>query len=84
MFGLMRYEPQQTVPGELRFHRLHYCGTCKAILHTYGNRSRIALNYDVVFLAEILSAIRGDVKSSESWMQFRMGTGCFNDPFKKK
>lgn len=81
MFGLMRYEPLQTVPGELRLHRLHYCGTCKAILHQYGQRARLALNYDVVFLAEVLSHFHRDINPSQNWMQFRMGSGCFNDPF---
>ena len=42
MFGLMRRAP-----------RLPYCGTCKTIGVRYGQRSRMLLNHDIVFLAEL-------------------------------
>lgn len=38
-------------------HRLHYCGSCKLIAKEYGQSSRILLNYDLVFLAELLTAL---------------------------
>jgi len=43
MFGLMRHAP-----------RLPYCGTCKTMGALYGQRSRVFLSHDVVFLAELL------------------------------
>jgi hypothetical protein len=43
MFGLMR-----------RAKRLPYCGTCKTLGTLYGQRSRLLLNHDTVFLAELL------------------------------
>ena len=43
MFGLMKGPP-----------RLPYCGTCKTIGQRYGQRSRVLLNHDAVFLAELL------------------------------
>src|SRR6185437_1814610 len=43
MFGLMRHAP-----------RMPYCGTCKTMGALYGQRSRVFLNHDVVFLGELL------------------------------
>ena len=43
MFGLMKHAP-----------RLPYCGTCKTLGVRYGQRSRLLLNHDMVFLAELL------------------------------
>jgi hypothetical protein len=43
MFGLMK-----------RADRLAYCGSCKTIGAMYGQRSRLLLNHDMVFLAELL------------------------------
>jgi hypothetical protein len=43
MFGLMKRPP-----------RLPYCGTCKTMGQRYGQRSRMLLNHDTVFLAELL------------------------------
>lgn len=49
MFGLMKRAP-----------RLPYCGTCKTLGALYGQRSRILLNNDTVFLAELLFAHAGE------------------------
>jgi hypothetical protein len=43
MFGLMK-----------RAGRLTYCGSCKTLGAMYGQRSRLLLNHDMVFLAELL------------------------------
>ncbi len=43
MFGLMK-----------RADRLAYCGSCKTIGAMYGQRARLLLNHDMVFLAELL------------------------------
>jgi hypothetical protein len=43
MFGLMK-----------RAERLSYCGCCKTIGAIYGQRARLLLNHDMVFLGELL------------------------------
>ncbi len=62
MFGLMRPEQKCSTRtnDHYRFHRMHYCGTCKALGHQYGHRTRLLLNFDVVFLAEILSSVSNE------------------------
>jgi Family of unknown function (DUF5685) len=44
MFGLMK-----------RAERLAYCGSCKTIGAMYGQRARLLLNHDMVFLGELLT-----------------------------
>ncbi len=46
MFGLMR-----------SCNQLHYCGTCKATGRLFGQRARLTLNHDAVFLGELLLAL---------------------------
>jgi hypothetical protein len=43
MFGLMK-----------RAERLAYCGSCKTLGAMYGQRARLLLNHDMVFLGELL------------------------------
>ncbi|MDE3164759.1 MAG: hypothetical protein KGN36_03060, partial [Acidobacteriota bacterium] len=49
MFGLMRGGP-----------RLPYCGTCKTLGAVYGQKTRLLVNHDVAFLAEVLLEAGGD------------------------
>ncbi len=53
-------------------YRMHYCGTCKAIGKRYGQTARIALNYDTVFLAELLTTLSKEDTSNwpESFQSF--------------
>ena len=39
------------------FQRMHYCGVCKAMGNSYGHKSRLLLNYDSVFLSELLTEL---------------------------
>lgn len=59
MFGLM--SPQrccgQKKTKTYRHHRMHYCGTCKTLGKRYQQKTRLLLNFDTVFLAELLSAL---------------------------
>jgi hypothetical protein len=57
MFGLLRYRKQCSKGTAWKQWRLHYCGTCKTMGRTYGQASRMLLNHDTVYLAEVLSAI---------------------------
>lgn len=45
---------------DYRHHRMHYCGVCKAMGNSYGHKTRFLLNYDIVFLAEILSELAAE------------------------
>jgi hypothetical protein len=57
MFGLMKAKICSQ-PAKLRQERrFAYCGTCKAMGSRYGHRSRLLLNHDTVFLAELLMAM---------------------------
>lgn len=91
MFGLMK--PLQTCGNTnhcnsndsakiYHQHRLHYCGTCKVIGREYGHSSRLALNFDTVFLAELLTAL-ADTGQSKSWSSaFQAINQCFTMPEK--
>lgn len=61
MFGLMkpvRSCGQQCHDSlDYKQFRMHYCGTCKTIGHHYGHKARMVLNFDAVFLSELLSKL---------------------------
>jgi len=59
MFGLMR-----------RAQRLPYCGTCKTLGSLYGQRSRLLLNHDTVFLAELLMQQSGQPEWNRAYRSF--------------
>lgn len=63
---------------EKEFRRLNYCGTCKTIGSLYGQKSRLLLNHDTVFLAEILSALSGENVSE--WQKSYRSFNCLNLP----
>lgn len=56
MFGLMKV-PSCMGKEFIDNSKLHYCGVCKSIASKYSQKSRLFLNNDTVFLAEILSAL---------------------------
>jgi uncharacterized protein DUF5685 len=57
MYGLMRARHCGQSIEQSERHRFHYCGTCKTMGRLYGQRSRILLNHDAVFLAELLTLL---------------------------
>ena len=59
MFGIMRPEGgcSNKNSSDYRFQRMHYCGVCKAMGNSYGHKSRLLLNYDSVFLSELLTEL---------------------------
>ena len=63
---------------EKHFRRLNYCGTCKTIGSLYGQTSRLLLNHDTVFLAEILSALSGETLSD--WQKSYQSFNCLSMP----
>jgi hypothetical protein len=53
-----------------RAQRLPYCGTCKTLGSLYGQRSRLLLNHDTVFLAELLMEQSGQPEWSSAYRSF--------------
>lgn len=68
MFGLMRPKKQCSTSYQKEasylLHRQHYCGTCKVIGQTFDHKSRLLLNFDTVFLAELLSELDSTLTSN--------------------
>ena len=60
MFGLTSNSTYSEKSEAYSDFRQNYCGTCKTIGKVYGNKERMFLNHDVVFLSELLSAISAD------------------------
>ncbi len=78
MFGLMRARKCGTSDAEKHFRRLNYCGTCKTIGSLYSQKSRLLLNHDTVFLAEILTALSGE--NVDDWGKSYQSFNCLNLP----
>lgn len=78
MFGLMRAKKCGMSEAEKHFRRLNYCGTCKTIGSLYGQKSRLLLNHDTVFLAEILSALSGE--DTGKWQKAYQSFNCLSLP----
>jgi hypothetical protein len=78
MFGLMRAQTCGMTAEEKHFRRLNYCGTCKTAGSLYGQKSRLLLNHDTVFLAEILTALSGE--SVGDWETSYQSYNCLNLP----
>ena len=66
---------------EKHFRRLNYCGTCKTIGSLYGQKARLLLNHDTVFLAEILSSLSGE--NVADWQKSYQSFNCLNLPKSK-
>ena len=59
MFGYIRvYEPYLYKKDEVLYNSM-YCGVCKAIAKTCGQKARLSLNYDITFLSLIIHNILG-------------------------
>lgn len=63
---------------EKNFRRLHYCGTCKTIGTLYGQKSRMLLNHDTVFLAEILTSLSDE--KVQNWQKSYQSYNCLSLP----
>jgi len=50
--------------------RIPYCGTCKTLGVRYGQRSRMLLNHDTVFLAELLMHYAGEPEWTAPYRSF--------------
>ena len=57
MFGYIRVWPKELKLKEFDIYRSYYCGLCHALKKQYGRTGQILLNYDMTFLAILLSAL---------------------------
>lgn len=77
MFGYVRYDAPYLYMKDLTLYRAVYCGLCKGIGETCGQRARLALTYDVAFLSAILHNIAGVDFTIEK-------QGCFEHRIRKR
>lgn len=77
MFGFMRNREGQQCELNATY-RLHYCGTCKTMGRLYGQKTRPLLNFDTVFLSELL-AILGNEQQNH-WHDSYQAKSCFQLP----
>ncbi len=78
MFGFMRNRESQVQCELNSTYRLHYCGTCKTMGTLYGQKTRPLLNFDTVFLSELL-AILGNEQQNH-WHDAYQAKSCFQLP----
>lgn len=85
MFGLMQPPNScstKKTDVDYLYHRRHYCGTCKAIGQNYNQQSRLMLNFDTVFLSELLSRI--EQEDTNQWdKNLQVVNTCFSMPTEK-
>ena len=63
MFGYVRYDLPNLFIKDLMLYKALYCGLCKGIGVSCGQRARMGLTYDVTFLSALLHNMTGtDVK----------------------
>lgn len=77
MFGYVRYDAPYLFLKDLNLYRAVYCGLCKGIGESCGQRARLALTYDVAFLSAILHNIAGIDFTIEK-------QGCFEHRIRKR
>ncbi len=76
MFGIMKKRCGESCDLDRKTHRVHYCGTCKSMGKLYGQKSRLLLNFDAVFLAELIS-ITSEEKIND-WQETYRTPNCLS------
>ena len=67
MFGYVKTDDQNLYIKDFVLYRSLYCGLCKSIGGTCGQKARLALNYDLTFLSAFFHNILGvDVQIEKS------------------
>ena len=77
MFGYIRTDVPELRVRENEYYRAVYCGLCRAQGKCTGQCSRFTLNYDIVFLALLRLALKGEP------VEIRRGR-CMAHPIKKR
>ena len=78
MFGLMKIRPFSCSETNRKAHRVHYCGSCKALGAVYGSVSRMFLNHDAVFMAELWTETKD--RDTVNWDRKLSSGKCFTLP----
>lgn len=73
MFGYVRPSDRRLTEEERETFRAAYCGLCHALGASYGPAGRMILNYDLTFLAMVLS--EGGGTCEKRWQSIRSGNG---------
>lgn len=77
MFGYVTPCKMELKVKDYEKFKSYYCGLCKEIKNSYGNLPRLALNYDMTFLAVLLDSLSLVKTSYESGI-------CLIHPINKK
>jgi hypothetical protein len=80
MYGLMKAHLCARHTEEAQQRRLHYCGTCKTMGRLYGQKARLLLNNDAIFLAELLTALSAQPQPTREWSAAYQSYNCFALP----
>lgn len=81
MFGLMKFRAKAPADLPAQHQRLHYCGVCKAMGRQYGQRTRVSLNYDAIFLSELLTFLGpAPANYHQEWSPALLSYNCLRLP----
>lgn len=67
MFGNLTASADYLTPQELQRYKSCYCGLCRCLKESYGQVSRLLLNYDVTFLILLLQSLYEPEEKNESF-----------------
>lgn len=77
MFGYVRYDLPNLLIKDFMLYKALYCGLCKSIGASCGQRARLGLTYDVTFLSALLHNMTGtDVRVERQ--------NCFEHAIRKR
>lgn len=77
MFGYILPQKPELKIKEYKTYRAYYCGLCMQLKHSYGQASRLFLNYDLLLLALLYDGINGENCKYKKSV-------CIASPFEKK
>lgn len=77
MFGYITANKPELKVREFDLYQGYYCGVCKSLKERYGQLKRLTLNYDLMFVALLLSSL--DLEDPEISKE-----ACLLHPFQKK
>jgi hypothetical protein len=77
MFGLMKLDKCCASSADKQRFRFFYCGVCKAVGKQFGHKMRLSVNYDIAFLAGILSELSGETEKACQWDHAFYHANCF-------
>ena len=77
MFGYVRYDLPNLLIKDFMLYKALYCGLCKSIGASCGQRARLSLTYDVTFLSALLHNMTGtDIRVEKQ--------NCFEHTIRKR